>query len=284
MKLSKLTAVLCCAVALWAAVPAHASIELAFQSVQPDSGLTASLRYNGSSVNARIGQMFFSARNQDLLSPQIPLIDGPDSDSDQDDLLTFCIELGQYVSSQWNTYSKTPLADAPNPDISGSPGGYVIGDFRAAALDLLADNFWDDATGSNKVLAVAFQLSVWEIVHESVSGSLSDPPLAGTLNVDGAVGDPTRGTFYVSSPPSTGLLRDAINQANSWLAMISAGSLQHEDSLSLIALTNPLKQDQIVQYSQPSNQTFPDAPEPMSLLVWGGLFGVCLTANSRSRR
>ncbi|TWT33803.1 hypothetical protein KOR34_36370 [Posidoniimonas corsicana] len=254
---------------------AVASIEMKFDEVGPNGGVSANLAFNGDSVAARIGQMFFHARNQSG-APVLDLIDGPDSDTALNDLVSFCIEPAQYVSGSWKTYSKTPVANAPDPFISGAPGGYHIGQHRASALDLLADNFWGRATGSNVVDAVAFQLSVWEIVHEGLSGSLSDPPLAGSWSVSD-----NQGTFFVSNDNPGSSLAGAIQTANDWLAEVSAfydndvnttSSLSHNDQLSLVALTNPDWQDQIVQYH---------LPEPVSAVVWGGLMAFCVCRRQR---
>lgn len=254
---------------------AAASIDLRFLGVDPGNGSGAVNLVYGSSpttVRANIGQMVWAASN-DIGSPAI----SPSGD----DIITFCIELSQYVSGATQIYQKAPLADAPNPGIAGYTG-YKIGSSRAMALDLLADNFWAAATGSSLLDAVAFQLAVWEIVHEMPTGALDNPPLAATLDVSQSAG-----SFYVDASPSSGLLFDAINQANSWLTLLSTSQLVANDSLSVIALTNPTKQDQIIQFaSPPPPPTDPQGglPEPVSLLVWGGLFGICLGMTHRNKR
>lgn len=260
-----------------AATPADASIDLKFDEVDPNSGITAPLAFNGGSVTARVGQLHWQAAN-DTGAPPIPMVDSPaDSDTDADNVIAFCIELGQHVSTNWKTYDKTSVSDAPDPSISGNPNtGYKIGANRAAALDVLADNYWSLAIGNDLINAVAFQLAVWELVHEDPTGD--DDPVPSSLNVS-----QNEGTFFVDGLPTTGSdLDQAISQANTWLAGL--GSLSSNDSLSLIALTNPYKQDQLVQFVSGGGQGIPEVPEPTALLVWGCLGGCVGLAVSRRRR
>lgn len=269
MLLSRLIAPSLATCLLVSASVASASVELKFLHVGPGSGSGAvPLSYNGSSITANVGQLVWDVRN-DSGTPPV---------SDSVDLVTFCIELSQYVSGSWNTYEKIAVKDAVDPTIAGMPVGYKMGVARANALDLLADNFWDDATGTNLLNAVSFQLAVWEIVHEFGNVVVSDalnPPLAPTLNIS-----KNSGTFFVNANPTSGLLFDAINLANDWLSQLA--TLTHDDNVSLFALTNPTKQDQLVQYATPvQQQQTGDMPEPFSLAVWVGLLGACAAACRR---
>lgn len=271
--LSRLIAPSVVACVLASASIATASVELKFLEVNPGTGSGAiPLKFNGSSVTANVGQLVWDVRN-DSGTPPI---------SDSVDLVTFCIELSQYVSGSWNTYEKIAVKDAVDPTIAGKPAGYKIGAARAAALDKLADNFWVDATGTNLLNAVSFQLAVWEIVHEFGSVVVTDtlnPPLAPTLNIS-----KNNGTFFVNSSPTSGLVFDAINLANNWLSQLA--TLTSDDNVSLFALTNATKQDQLVQYATPVVQGPPDdvLPEPLSLVVWVGLLGACGAVSRRSHR
>ncbi|QDV75139.1 hypothetical protein [Botrimarina mediterranea] len=259
-------------IALSGATATKASIELKFAGVEPGPGSSAvALRYNGNNVSAIVGQMTWDAKND---SGTPALING--ADAAPDSIMTFCIELGQYVSGSWNVYEKSAVADAVDPGISGKPG-HKLGSARAAALDLLADHFWDNATGSDLVGAVAFQFAVWEIVHEFSNVTVTDmlnPPLAADLNVS-----QSEGSFFVNADPSSGSIRDAIDLANDWLGQLA--TLTADDSLSLVALTNPGKQDQIIQYATPPGPPA-DLPEPFSLAVWASLMGVAALATRRS--
>jgi len=261
-------------VALTCTTATRASIELRFIGVDPGAGSSAvPLRFNGSSVTAIVGQMSWDAKND---SGTPALIDG--SDSVPDSIMSFCIELGQYVSGSWNIYEKSPVANAVDPGISGKPG-HKLGSARATALDLLADHFWDEATGPSLINAVAFQFAVWEIVHEFAclppNYDLLNPPLSPKLNVS-----QSRGSFYVNTNPGSGAIRDAIDLANNWLNQLA--TLTADDNLSLIALTNSGKQDQIIQYKTPVGPPTQAVPEPFSLAVWGVLLGIGVMSNRRT--
>lgn len=252
----------------------QASIELSFQSVQKST--TATLEYHGKTIRSRVGQMIFQAQNETGTPDLIP-------SEEPASLQAFCIELGQSVSSRPKTYQKANVADAPDPYISGEPKTYKIGAERAAALDLLADNFWDDATDAEAESeeAVAFQLSVWEIVHEDLPALLPSG-LAGPLDLADVL-DVTVGSFKVGSGGSD-VLADAKDLANSWLQEVSdwfdadgpsaSNTLVSNSNLALIALTSNSNQDQITQYHN---------PEPVSLIVWGGLLSVGLSVSARRR-
>ncbi|WP_146395678.1 hypothetical protein [Pseudobythopirellula maris] len=239
-----------------------------FLQINPAGGLgSVGLSFNGDLVAGTIGQQIWDVRNE-TGTPELQLIDIADGDGQADNLISFCIELSQYVKGSWQDYDKGLLAAAPDPFLAGAPG-YVIGADRAAALDLLADNYWAAATGSNLVDAIAFQLAIWEIVHEDPSGPTDNPPLAATLDVSD-----NQGTFFVTNDSPSGDLATAIGVANSWLG--SLPSLTGNDSLSLMALMHPTQQDQIVQLQA--------NPEPATMMVWGVLVAGVLVRTNRQKR
>ncbi len=259
MSLARLTVptIVACLLA-WTSIAAASisgSANLSFLKVGPSNGLPAHLSFNGtSSVDARVGQLIWDVQN-DVGTP-LPLINHGDSDALPDNLITFCIELTQYVGVA--PYQKQSV-DA------------VFGANRADLLDLLADNRWSEATGTDVTKAVAFQLAVWEIVYD-----------ASSLNVSSGTG------FKVNS---TNALAGAISLANDWLGLLTTGTMstpkfEHDNNLSVFALTNSQKQDQLVQYATPVVQGPPDdvLPEPLSLMVWVGLLGACGAVSRRSHR
>lgn len=245
------------------ASPAQAGVEMKFLELEPGVGVGGiKLKNADMSQTTSAGQLLWDVHNE-TGTPALPVFDSPrDADTAADNLLTFCIELGQVVSTNWHAYAKTDLTLAPDPHISSLPLGAKVGGQRAGLLDLLADHFWDDA-GLSDVNAAAFQLATWEIVHESTSASPGNPaPSSLGLGIG-------QGTFYVNMASPTGNILSALNLANLWLGMLS--SLTPNDHLSLIALTHPRKQDQIVQIA---------SPEPGALCVWLGVLG----AASMTRR
>ncbi|RIK72721.1 MAG: hypothetical protein DCC67_18870 [Planctomycetota bacterium] len=286
MKLSHLRCVAMLVLGLVSvAAPARASIELQYIGIMTGSGLTTPMKFNGAHVTASAGQLHWEARNDaGVPSLATSLLDSPrDADSASDNLITFCIELSQVVSSQWRTYDKTALHDAPKPSISGNPlTGLAIGAARAAALDRLADNFWNAATGTSLVDSVAFQLAVWEIVHESPSLA-SGNPLPATLSVSY-----NAGSHFVNKSTATGTLLSAITQANNWLSQLASNTLPDVDphnEYTLLALTNNHKQDQLVRiYTPRPPQGNLPVPEPAAMAVWlllGGAAGaVVLTGRT----
>ena len=258
------------AFAACAAQQATASVQIKFLELDPDSGLSGFKLYNnGSSQTVSAGALLWDTQGDDGNPPALPLFDSgrPYGGDGFDDLYTFCIELGQFAYKSFRTYEKTPVENAPDPYVSSTPTGASIGSQRADLLDLLADNYWTLAFTSD-VYAAAFQLAVWEIVHESTTLAPGNP-LSQPLELSKTSSD--RGTFYVNNSWLSGDREDAVDLANEWLHNINNNSIVHDDNLSLYALSNHYKQDQIYQYIPNMPDDEGTVPEPGSLLVWAGM-------------
>ena len=76
------------------------------------------------------------------------------------ELVTYCTDLSQYVSSNTSTYTMLPVASAPAGGAMGIEKARAVGSLYGYALDAqLTSSTSDD-------LATAFQLAIWEIVTD----------------------------------------------------------------------------------------------------------------------
>ncbi|MCA9238320.1 MAG: hypothetical protein KDA44_22765 [Planctomycetales bacterium] len=245
------------------ATSASASVQMQFLNVSPGVGGFKMYNYKESTAsvallhnNVSAGAMNWQTGGDDATLPVLPL-DGSNK------LVTFCIEIGQYVTSAAKMYDKTALTSAPDPYVTGYGNSLTkISSERAGLLGNLADKYWNSALDTG-VENAAFQLAVWEIVHESAAMALSSIGGIGGLNV-GA------GSFYVVGDRT--VETDAITLANSWLAGLQNVDL--DPTKSLYALTNKCYQDQIFYGSTPTPDPEGDpgtVPEPATVISWLGL-------------
>lgn len=138
---------------------------------------------------------------------------------------TFCTDLAQDASFDWQTFSVVALGQAPDP-------GPAMGPVKAQALaDII---FGAGATAHQDAdHAAAFQMLVWEILadYDGTPGSLN-------LNAGNAQ----------FSQPIYGFFSDVVSIYDSYRAFIGINAPQ-----SLVrAVTNPEFQDQIVLLSVPA--------------------------------
>lgn len=115
-------------------------------------------------------------------------------------LTLFCVDIFQGASS--GNVSFGGLDQAPEP---ATPSGSMGAD-RAGLISVLYELRHSDALSGSNQQAAAFQLAIWEIVHETTA-DLSAGTFAGS-NLDVSDGE---GTFFASSQAATQTL------ANDWL-------------------------------------------------------------------
>lgn len=156
------------------------------------------------------------------------------------DVITFCVELAQLVTSTSTTYEIMDVADVP-----GQPA--PMGQDRAEALSLLYDAAAGAQFGTDHDDAAAFQIAVWEIVFD----------------FDGTQGsiDFGAGAFQLLGDGGHGLA----GIAGGWLSGIE-GNLG-SGVTSLAGLHNDSKQDQLVMVPLP-------APVAMGLMGLVAVAGV----------
>jgi hypothetical protein len=129
----------------------------------------------------------------------------------------FCVELSQYASGSYYTYTIQNVAD-------------VFGSSKATELSKLWGEYYDTIASSSNPnsYGLAFQACVWEIVYD-YDGT------AASLDV-------TRGEFMVDGSYKNSAL------ANTWLS-----SLANADSMATLAvLTNNQNQDYLVSVPEPA--------------------------------
>jgi hypothetical protein len=176
---------------------------------------------------------------------------------------SFCIELTQFTDtvggSSTSSFNLVNPANAPN---SSPPGG--MGPVRASLLGSLYGQFYNQVkaviAGFSSTLthdngsftnvsanqaAAAFQVAIWEIVHEDQAG-IDDDNLSSFVGKLSATNN--AGTFFITSNNST-----VINIANAFLTDVMAeigNTLSTFGGLS--AMTSPDNQDQIIVVPVPA--------------------------------
>jgi len=147
---------------------------------------------------------------------------------------TFCTELTQTVSTSGPVvYDMVALAGAPQP-------GAGMGTFRAGLIQNLYDTYGSLRMNS-RTESAAFQLAIWEIVHEGDTGDLN--VLTGDLQVVGHAGNASHSVL--NSHDGFGM--SAATLANTWLA-----NLVSVQVTTLRALVNSAHQDQIAVIPLPA--------------------------------
>lgn len=194
-------------------------------------------------------------------------------------VLSFCIDLIEYVGSG-ATYEMEPnIENAPQPTLSDAQdpnGAYPMEAQKAAAVKELWAEHIDDAKRGG-VYADAFQLAIWEIIFEEYHpGNPND-----YWNVNGY--DSGRGDFYWRSdrsgnPNSYIYGTDGyLTLANAWLSRVDGDYTGHL-APELVAWVAPYpepgvdsaRQDQLVQCTPYDNET-QQVPEPGTVVNLLGL-------------
>ncbi len=112
----------------------------------------------------------------------------------------FCIDLKQNATTSAVPYELAAVRDAPRPDDNVANDVFPMNLAKAQAIsELWSENI---ASVNNGLTAGAFQLAIWEIVHEEKGAP---------YNLTGGNG------FWVTNDNSSVTLTNAINLAQSWL-------------------------------------------------------------------
>ncbi|MFZ4572899.1 MAG: hypothetical protein ACOYN0_00795 [Phycisphaerales bacterium] len=102
------------------------------------------------------------------------------------DRFTYCVDLGQYVSSSSTTYTLSPIADLT----AASP----MGEDRALAIHSIfnAQPFWPSQASVSQDYAAALQLVIWDIItdYNSAAGVSSLGLSSGSLRAARTDGSP----------------------------------------------------------------------------------------------
>jgi len=160
---------------------------------------------------------------------------------------SFCTELTQTINQgEFVTYDTTQLNVAPKPADSRFPhldGG--MGLFRAGLIQDLANKHYASIT--DNVTAAAFQISVWALVYETDGSQIVSDGDGSPNNAYHGI-DVLSGSFTLAELGVPGSLRSQVaNLANTWLAGLNSVTLS-----SLLALSNPDRQDQVIVIPLPA--------------------------------
>lgn len=192
-------------------------VDAAYQSF---SGQSVTVRHQGTTSNQQAGLLQFNLASSTDTAVLPFDVNGLSIDA-------FCVEFTQGVMSGWQSYSLVETAQ-------------VFSASQSLAIERLYTAYHDQVdTPASKA---AFQLALWEVVHENGSNwSL------------------TTGNFRVTS---NGTARDMANQ---WLSNLDS----IESQFSLYVLTNANSQNQLVFSGVPL-----DTPTPVPAPATIGLFGL----------
>ncbi|MBL9149522.1 MAG: hypothetical protein JNM94_12605 [Phycisphaerae bacterium] len=145
---------------------------------------------------------------------------------------TFCTQINEHV---WNgltvTYDVVDVSQVP--DTNPAPG--PMGAIKAELVRELYGRFYDTVRGSNDAtLNAAFQLAIWEITHENLTGA-NTALAAGQLNLGlGAVQADSKKNGAV------------VATAGSMLGMLGGASDENWNDGRLFGLSHATAQDQLL--------------------------------------
>jgi len=182
----------------------------------------------------------------------------PGAGSPDNYFIGMCIEFNEAIGGapvgSTHTWTLTSLDKAPVTANHALPAG--MGAAKADDLRLLLGHVlpsFEHASSLDNLTALALQIAIWEIVHET--SGLYDPRSSATA---------TKGVAYFSSASPTG----AVTRAWEWLDNINRDNpLNWSPARNIFALTKDGVQDYIVQV----------APVPLPAAAWllgSGLLGL----------
>ncbi len=235
------------------AVSAFALVSAALSGVV--SADTVDLRYTGSG-RGRIVQISHPGGGANVFSGQLThnIINpvGSQAAAIAGVHNTFCTDVSQYVTRDFRSYTLTNIANVPNVSPMGTARAAAIQDvYDYAGVNILSGATTNDA-------AAAFQLLVWEIIHDySPTGGLASLSLSS-------------GAFRAATTSGNALGTGIMSQFNTFVASIGAVNATR---FNLVGLTNGEAQDQIVALAIP-------APGPVAL---AGLGALCFAGRRRGK-
>ncbi len=203
-------------VAAGVAGPAGAGI-VNVQYTGKGSGSTVQVTFGSTTKNVFAGQL------KHTISGGI----GPDAVYNGD-WLTYCAELTQNTSTSVLPFSVVPL--------SALPGSAPMGADKAAAIleVYAAAGSQPHTTATSNDYATAFQLVIWEIIHDFAPGSG-----AGGLSLTG-------GSFTARETNGSALPASIVTIADTLFAAVGTGG-----SANVVGISNGSRQDQIVPIPAP---------------------------------
>jgi len=167
--MSAKTAAIAITVACTATIAGADTVDVKFLGT--GRGTNAKVKLDGNQKHVFVGQLKHRFSNGTGLGAEI---DG--------DFITYCSDLTQYVSSSTKTFTVEEIKDLPN-----SPGQTPMGaDAAQAIMDIYkAAGGSQLLSGTDKALATAFQLAVWEIVYDfdGVEGVASLDTASGAFRI-----------------------------------------------------------------------------------------------------
>jgi len=175
---------------------------------------------------------------------------GPEAATIAGDHVTFCTDVSQFVTRDFLQYTLTDAANVPGGSPMGPDRAAAIQDiYNFAGVNILTEGTSNDA-------AAAFQLAVWEIVHDY-------SPINGLASISLA-----SGLFTATKTNGDAFGSGIMTQFNTFIGAIGS---ERANAFTLVGLTSGVAQDQIVAIAVP-------APGPAAL---AGLGALCFAVRRR---
>jgi hypothetical protein len=209
----------------------------------PNSSALANVRLNDG------GAFDFKVNN-----PSSTQFMGPGGSTSSTGILSFCIEMTEFIQNGPTNLTMIPLADAPAQASGPNVGG------MGATSAMLIEELWGKyintvlnppAGLTTSQAAGAFQLAVWKLEYDG-----KDP--------FGTPGSVNFGKGYVEATAHNASDATILSTAGNWINSLSLNP-SSGDLANLVALSGPNFQDQVGQVNQ-ANQIV--TPEPSSNLIW----------------
>lgn len=229
----------------------RAALCIACFAAAPAAADTVDVRFTGTGAGQNI-QVALNGNPLGVFAGQLEhhLSNGTGDAADLNgDLTTFCTDLFEYVTHSDKQYDLVDLADTPAPPMGADKADAIADLYGYTGLNILSGS-----TGSS--LAAAFQIAVWEVVHDFDSAEG-----ASSLDVED-------GSFQASAWGGGSLSGSVQAHLSNLFGAIGANA-GGGSGLRLYGLKHDGAQDQVAATSIP-------LPAP-AMLAAAGLAGVGLT-------
>jgi len=226
-------------------------VTMTYDDMSPKTGVTIHTDINNPGVDQSIptttGLFPFSG------------VSGPILTYGNDQIVTFCIDLGDNVVSGEQSWTVDFLSAAPDPT-SGPMQTQKASDLSKLLGGAITSGVLNDARNLTDTQLFALQLAVWEVVGETGNDGYSA----------------TLGNTYFEGVDST-----VLDQANTYLAGIGSATAMK----GLVGLTSTTNQDFVAQFNGPNPFGTTFVPIPAAAWLFGSaLLGTVALGRRKQRQ